>query len=95
MGLIPSQTVTAYNPVTAEVVWQDVHPTKTHIFTSGNLATGGDLVFQGSDTGDFYALDARTGKQVFKYTATGLASQSESSYLSHRRPAVRHRGGGE
>jgi PQQ-dependent dehydrogenase (methanol/ethanol family) len=69
MGLTPSQTVTAYNPVTGEVVWQDVHPTKTHIFTSGNLATGGDLVFQGSDTGDFYALDARTGKKLFTYTA--------------------------
>src|SRR5207244_7377950 len=71
-GVTPTQTVTAYNPATGEAVWQAVHPTKTNIFTSGNLSTGGDLVFQGSDTGDFYALDARTGKELFKYTATGL-----------------------
>jgi outer membrane protein assembly factor BamB len=79
-GVIPSQTVTAYNPATGEVVWQDVHPTKTHIFTSGNLATGGDLVFQGSDTGDFYALDARTGKEVFRYTATGPVRANPLTY---------------
>jgi glucose dehydrogenase len=88
MGVIPSQTVTAYNPVTAEVVWQDVHPTKTPIFTSGNLATGGDLVFQGSDTGDFYALDARTGKQVFKYTATGLVRANPLTYRTAGRQYV-------
>ena len=28
--------------------------------------TAGDVVFQGSDTGDFYALDARSGKQLLK-----------------------------
>ena len=79
-GVTPTQAVTAYNPATGEVVWQDVHPTKTNIFTSGNLATGGDLVFQGSDTGDFYALDARTGKELFKYTATGLVRANPLTY---------------
>jgi glucose dehydrogenase len=79
-GVTPSQTVTAYNPATGEVAWQDVHPTKTHIFTSGNLATGGDLVFQGSDTGDFYALDARTGNEVFRYTATGPVRANPLTY---------------
>jgi glucose dehydrogenase len=28
--------------------------------------TAGDLVFQGSDTGEFFALDARSGKELFK-----------------------------
>ena len=36
----------------------------TGIGSAGNLATAGDLVFQGSDTGDFYAFDARTGRQL-------------------------------
>lgn len=80
LGYVPSQTVTAYNPVTGEVVWQDVHPTNTHIFTSGNLATGGDLVFQGSDTGDFYALDARAGKKVFTYSAAAPVKSNPLTY---------------
>jgi len=36
---------------------------------AGNLVTAGDLIFQGIGNGDFIALDARTGKQVFKHTA--------------------------
>ena len=37
-------------------------------------------MFQGSDTGDFYALDARTGKELFKYTATGLVRANPLTY---------------
>jgi outer membrane protein assembly factor BamB len=68
-GVTPMETVTAYNPATAELVWQVEHPTRSNIGSAGNLATGGDLVFQGSDTGDFYALDARTGKRLLTYPA--------------------------
>jgi glucose dehydrogenase len=67
-GVIPTETVTAYNPATGEVVWQEEHGSRSNIGSAGNLVTAGDLVFQGSDTGDFYALDARSGTQLFKYT---------------------------
>ena len=42
--------------------------------------TAGDLVFQGSDTGDFYAFDARTGEQRFKYTAPRSIRASPITY---------------
>jgi glucose dehydrogenase len=70
-GYIPTQTVTAYNPVTGDLVWQDKHPAVTIQGSPGNLSTGGDLLFQGSDKGAFYAFDARTGKRLFEYTANG------------------------
>jgi quinohemoprotein ethanol dehydrogenase len=57
-----TQTVTAYNPVTGELVWQDERPGGT---SAGNLVTAGDLVFQGGDQGEFFALDARDGKELF------------------------------
>ena len=60
-------TVTAYDPVTAELVWQQTAPTSSTIGASGNLATSGDLVLQGTDVGEFYAFDARTGDQLFLY----------------------------
>jgi outer membrane protein assembly factor BamB len=68
-GVTPTETVTAYNPATGERAWQEEHPSRTNIGSAGNLVTGGDVVFQGSDRGDFYALDARSGRQLFKYTA--------------------------
>jgi glucose dehydrogenase len=54
---------------TGSLVWQEEHPARSSIGSAGNLATAGDLIFQGSDTGDFHALDARSGKLLFKYTA--------------------------
>ena len=45
----------------------------------GNLATGGDLVFQGVGV-DFYALEARSGKQVFNST---LKSGSQASAMTY------------
>jgi PQQ-dependent dehydrogenase (methanol/ethanol family) len=69
VGVPNTETVTAYNPATGDLVWQEEHPSRSSIGSAGNLATAGDLIFQGSDTGDFYAFDARTGKQVFKHTA--------------------------
>jgi glucose dehydrogenase len=69
VGMADTETVTAYHPATGELAWQREHPTRTGIGSSGNIATAGDLVFQGSDTGDFYAYHARSGEPLFKYTA--------------------------
>ena len=64
----PMFTVSAYDPVSGELVWQRTTPTNNPIGTSGNLVTGGDLVFQATDVGEFYAFDARSGEQLFLYT---------------------------
>lgn len=79
-GVPPTQTVTAYNPVTGELVWQAEHPSRSNIGSPGNLATAGDLVFQGSDTGDMYAFDARNGSQLFRYTGARGIRASPLTY---------------
>ena len=76
----PSSTVSAYDPVTAEQVWQQVLPAASSIGSSGNLVTAGDLVFQGTDTGAFYGLDARTGEQLFNYDAPRPIRASPLTY---------------
>ena len=79
VGVPNSETVTAYNPVTGELVWQDEHPSRSSIGSAGNLATAGDLVFQGSDTGDFYAFDARSGKVLLRYTSASKGGSASGS----------------
>ena len=66
--MTPMFTVSAYDPVTGELVWQQTTPTISTIGASGNLATAGDLVLQGTDVGEFYAFDARSGEELFLYT---------------------------
>ncbi len=53
----------AWDPVKHEKVWG----LKSDLpFNGGTLATGGDLVFWGDLHGDFRALDAKSGKELFK-----------------------------
>jgi len=47
--------------------------------SAGSLVTAGDLLFQGSGT-DFFALDARSGKQLFKYTDKRTFGASPLTY---------------
>ncbi len=79
-GVVPTETVTAFNPATSELVWQAEHPSRSNISSAGNLATAGDLIFQGGDTGDFYALDARTGRRLFRHTAPRAIRASPITY---------------
>ena len=66
-GMTPSEAVTAYDPVTSELVWQQTFPANSPISSSGNFATSGDIVVQGTSMGHLYAFDAGTGKQLFLY----------------------------
>ena len=71
-GVTQTTTLAAYDPATGRRAW---YREITGFANSGNLATAGDLVFQGAGTGDFYAFDAETGEQLFQYTAeTGIRS---------------------
>jgi glucose dehydrogenase len=93
-GFTPTQTVTAYNPVTGDLVWQDEHPAVGIQGSPGNLSTGGDLVFQGSDKNNFYALDAHTGKKLFTYTAKGPVVANPLTYRVDGRQYVTVMSGG-
>jgi PQQ-dependent dehydrogenase (methanol/ethanol family) len=79
-GVPATETVTAYNPVSGEVVWQHEHPSNSNISSAGNLVTGGDVIFQGSDTGEFCALDARNGRELFKVTVSRSIGSSPMTY---------------
>ena len=71
-GVTRRTTLAAYEPGTGRRAWYTEIDGMTN---SGNLATAGDLVFQGAGTGHFYAFDAATGEQLFQYeAATGIRS---------------------
>ena len=55
-------------------------PALSGIGASGNLATAGDLVFQGADDGAFYAFDAATGEQLFRHQAQRAIRSSPMTY---------------
>lgn len=60
-------TLSAINPNDGKIAWQ----LKTTLpVMSGALATAGGLVFAGESNGDFIALDARSGKRLWRF-ATG------------------------
>ena len=76
----PTETVSAYDPATGEQVWQQVLPAISPIGSSGNLVTAGNVVFQGTGAGEFYAFDARTGEQLFTYEAPRAIRASPLTY---------------
>jgi len=84
IGMKPNQTVAAYNPATGERTWYVDLPGTTN---AGNFVSAGDIVFQAVGT-DFYGLDARTGKQVFKATLPAPARASAVSYQSGGRQYI-------
>jgi glucose dehydrogenase len=61
----------AWDPVNARPVW-DAKEKDLPLY-SGVLATGGDVVFYGTMDGWFKALDARSGKELWKFhTGSGI-----------------------
>ena len=76
----PKVTVSAYDPITGEQPWQAVLPAQTSIGASGNMATAGNLVFQGVEDGGFYALSAETGEQLYRYDAPRPIRASPMTY---------------
>ena len=84
----PSTTLTAYEPASGEEAWQQVLPALTTIGASGNLATAGDLVFQGTDAGGFHAFHAATGEQLFHHAAPRPVRSSPLTYAVNGRQYV-------
>ena len=77
--------VSAYDPRTGQERWRW---TNDLCMCSSLLATGGDLVFGGTPTGEFHAWDANSGDDVWKFQC-GSGHSSPSSYSidgrQHRR----------
>jgi glucose dehydrogenase len=64
-GMAWSQAIAGYEPITGQQVFYTEFPGWTN---ASLIVTAGDVIFHGSGgTGDFFAFDARTGHQLFKY----------------------------
>ena len=71
--------VRALKPQTGEVQWEfklQVPP------WAGVMSTAGGLVFGGTTQGEFFALDAATGKSLWNFASGGEAHSNPISYLS-------------
>jgi alcohol dehydrogenase (cytochrome c) len=77
--------IRALNPHTGERVWDYKLHTKPW---AGVLSTAGKLVFGGSDEGYFFALDAETGKEVWRQNLGGIIRANPVSYLAGGRQFV-------
>jgi glucose dehydrogenase len=83
-GVTPTQALSAYEPATGRQVWYVELPGTTN---GGNLVTAGDLVFQPSGM-DLFAVDARSGKQLFKESVKRAIRASPLTYQAGGRQYV-------
>ena len=69
--------IRALNPLSGEKVWEYATP---DVSDSGLLSTGSDVLFSGSREGSFYALDAKSGKLLWKRYLGGQIVASPITY---------------
>ncbi|RVT94778.1 PQQ-dependent dehydrogenase, methanol/ethanol family [Sphingomonas crocodyli] len=62
----PSSNLVAYDPVAAKVRWKIP---QSGMINGGTITTGGNLIFQGLNTGKFTALAADSGKTLWEFDA--------------------------
>ena len=55
------------------------------------MATAGGLVFGGSNEGNFFALDAKTGKPLWQFQTGGAIRSGPMSFLAGGQAARRRR----
>jgi len=76
-GTEPFGVVRAYDPQTLDQVWEFK---MSDITWGGTLATAGDVVFSGGREGYFLALDAKTGKLLWRASVGGQVNAGAMSY---------------
>ena len=77
--------IRAYDPATLEPVWEYA---LGNITWGGMLSTAGDVVFGGGKDGHFVALDAKTGKLLWKAALGGQINAGAMSYAVNGRQYV-------
>ena len=75
----------ALDPQTGEIQWEHKLHTVPH---AGVMSTAGNLVFGGSDEGHFFALDADTGKELWRVNTGGMVIAAPITYLSEGKQQV-------
>jgi alcohol dehydrogenase (cytochrome c) len=76
----------AINPLTGEKKWEI--PLTDLPSSAGMLATGGGLVFTGRLTGEFVALDERTGQTLWQFKTGSSINSTAITYLHKGRQYV-------
>jgi quinohemoprotein ethanol dehydrogenase len=79
----PENYLQAFDPVTNRQVWRaDINGYRTDAGGGGVLATGGNLVFQGRGeiTGDFLAMNAQTGKILWRMKTPNMIMAAPITY---------------
>jgi alcohol dehydrogenase (cytochrome c) len=77
--------VRALNPATGQVAWE------YRLFSppwAGLLSTAGNLVFGATNEGQAFALQASTGKLLWRFQAGGVARSNPMTYLSDGKQQV-------
>jgi len=77
--------IQAFDPKSGELKWQFK---MADVTDSGVLATASDLVFAGGREGYFFALDARTGAELWRGSVGGQVSAGPMSYAVNGRQYV-------
>jgi alcohol dehydrogenase (cytochrome c) len=72
-------TYTALDPTTNKIVWQKKMPYSLNQ-GSGTLSTAGGLLFHGEPDGNFLALDAKTGNELFRWQTGAGADAPAITY---------------
>jgi alcohol dehydrogenase (cytochrome c) len=75
----------AMTPETGEIRWK--HRINSPPW-AGVLATAGNLVFSATPSGNFYALDARTGKELWNFNGGDRVYASPVSFLSRGKQVI-------
>jgi alcohol dehydrogenase (cytochrome c) len=70
--------IQAIDPQTGDIVWRFE---MADVTDSGVLSTASNLVFAGGREGHFYALDARTGAELWRQTLGGQVASGPMSYV--------------
>jgi alcohol dehydrogenase (cytochrome c) len=77
-GIEPYGSVKALEPETGQLRWEF----KTHSYAlTGLLSTAGGLVFGSSGEGYFFALDAESGKPLWRFQTGGRVLANPISFL--------------
>ena len=79
VGEDPMGAIRAMNPNTGELKWEFKLHSEAE---AGVLSTAGNLVFAGTNEGDFFALDARTGRPLWHFQTGATINANPVSYLS-------------
>lgn len=72
-----SGAIRAIDPLTGGLKWEF---TMTDVTDAGILTTASDVLFAGGREGYFYALDARTGKQLWRVSLGGQVTSAPVTY---------------